>query len=179
MTQKSPLIGIMSDSHDQVHYLERVIHFFNEQTVEFVVHCGDWISPFTLSYFKSLNAPLYGVFGNNDGEKFGHTKVAKQLELDLTIEDQLLTLNKFEKRFAIYHGTAPKIVEALAKCGDYDVVFYGHNHQAKIEMFGNTLVMNPGTLLDVTNKTVQGSSIGLYDPHNHSGQIIKINELPH
>lgn len=178
MTAQAQLIGIVSDSHDQVHYLERVVRFFNTQGVSFVVHCGDWISPFTLSYFTSLNAPLYGVFGNNDGEKFGHTRVAQGLGLNLTMEDQLLVLDELGKHIAIYHGTAPKIVEALGKCGDYDVVFYGHNHQAKVELVGNTVVMNPGTLLDVTNEVIQGASIGLYDASEHRGQIIKIEDLP-
>lgn len=178
MVEQSQLIGVVSDTHDQVHYLAKVVRFFNTQNVGCVVHCGDWISPFTLSYFTALNVPLYGVFGNNDGEKFGHSRVAKSLGLNLTMEDQLLTLDIFDKHIAIYHGTAPKIVNALAKCGDYDVVFYGHNHLAKVEMIGQTLAMNPGTLLDVTNEVIRGASIGLYDASKHEGQLIKIEDVP-
>lgn len=176
-TDTPSLIGVVSDSHDQVHYLERVVAFFNRKQVRMVIHCGDWVAPFTLSYFSKLNAPLYGIFGNNDGEKFGHARVAQRLGLALTMEDQFLGLLELGKRIAVYHGTAPQLVDALIKCGDYDVVFYGHNHIAEVELVGNVLVMNPGTLLDVTSPKVQGASIGLYDADAHSGQIFKMDEL--
>ncbi len=171
------MIGILSDTHDQVHYLDRVITFFNQQHVTHIIHCGDWISPFTLQYYTQLTAPIYGVFGNNDGDKFLHTRVAQQLNLALTIEDQVLTLEAFERRLVVYHGTSPQIVDAFVKCGDYDAVFYGHNHSAKVETVGKVLAMNPGTLMDYTFETVQGASIGLYDPQANSGQIIKIEDL--
>lgn len=171
------MIGVMSDTHDQVHYLDRVIQFFNQQQVSHVIHCGDWISPFTLQYYKSLNAPIHGVFGNNDGDKFLHMRVAQKQGLSLTMEDQLLVLEAFDKRMAVYHGTSPQIVNALIKCGVYDAVFYGHNHRAKEETVGTVLAMNPGTLMDYTFDDVQGSSIGLYDPTTNSGRIIRIEEL--
>ncbi len=172
-----PLIGVLSDTHDQAHHLARVIAFFNEQRVSLVIHCGDWISPFTLNYYTRLDAPLFGVYGNNDGDKFLHARVAQRLGLSLTIEDQLLTLDEFDRRMAVYHGTSPQMVDALVNSGDYGVVFYGHNHQAKVEMVGNVLAMNPGSLMDVTTDAIRGASIGLYDPLDHSGRIVRIEDL--
>lgn len=174
---QNQLIGILSDTHDQVHYLPSVIDFFNQRQVQLVIHCGDWVSPFTLQYYTKLQAPLYGIFGNNDGDKFLHQQVAHQLDLNLTIEDQLLVVEQFGKKIAVYHGTAPKLVEALVNCGDYDAVFYGHNHIAKVEQVGDVLVMNPGSLLDITFPTVKGASIGLYDAATHTGQIIPLDAL--
>lgn len=175
-----PLIGVLSDSHDQVHHLDKVVAYFNEQQVGLVIHCGDWISPFTLRYFTSLNAPIYGVFGNNDGEKWGHRGISNQLRengLRLTMEDVFLSLNEYGKRIAVYHGTAPKLVEALAKCGDYDVVFYGHNHIAKIEQIGNVLRLNPGTLLEMTNPGTGVASFAIYDPNTHTGRLVNLADL--
>lgn len=181
MSTNFPLIGVLSDSHDQVHYLDKVVAYFNEQQVGLVIHCGDWISPFTLRYFTKLNAPLYGVFGNNDGEKLWHSGVGAHLReqgLRLTMEDVFLSLNEYGKRIAVYHGTAPKLVDALVKCGDYDVVFYGHNHIAKVELVGKVLSMNPGTLLDYTIPGERhGASFGLYDPNIHTGQLIRLADL--
>lgn len=171
------LLGILSDTHDQVHYLPRVIDFFNTQGIDQLIHCGDWISPFTLPYYQALDVPIAGVYGNNDGDKFMHQRVAQRQGLNLTMEEQLLTLDVAGRKLAVYHGTARGIVDALIKCGDYDAVFYGHNHQAKTEMVGNTLAMNPGTLLDVTSRQVQGASIGLYDAEANSGQIVWLADL--
>lgn len=167
------MIGVLSDTHDQVHLLESVINFFNRQNVSKVIHCGDWVSPFTLRYFTELNAPLYGVFGNNDGDKFLHTRVAQRLNLNITIEDHLLTLDHEGSHIAVYHGTAPKLVDALVKCGEYDVVFYGHNHIAVVEQIGSVLKLNPGTLL----ASGQTPSIGLYHPVTRTGEIIPITTL--
>ena len=164
-------IGVMSDSHDQVHHLAAVMDFYRAQGIEALIHCGDWISPFTLSYYAGLDVPLYGVYGNNDGDKFLHQRVAQRLGLNLTMEDELLTLTLYERKIAVYHGTSAGIVSALAKCGDYDLVCYGHNHVAHIEHIGPTLTFNPGTLMDVTNPSVRGASIGLYDARAHTAVL--------
>lgn len=171
------LIGILSDTHDQVHYLPLVVDFYQERGIEMLFHCGDWISPFTLQYFRPLNVPIFAVYGNNDGDKFTHQRIAKRVGLDLTMEDQLLMHSVSGKNLAIYHGTSAGIVTALIKCGDYDAVFYGHNHQAKIERHGATLAMNPGTLLDKTTDEVQGASFGIYDSKANQGKIIWLNQL--
>lgn len=165
-------IGVISDTHDQIENLAQAIAFFILKDVEAVLHCGDWISPFTLEYYKPLHQPIFGVFGNNDGDKFLHQRVARRLDLDLTMEDHLLTHEFGGKHIAIYHGTSEGIVSALNKCGDYDAVFYGHNHAAKIETYQNTLSMNPGTLM--SNKR---PSVGLYDTETNSGELIWLDEL--
>jgi len=46
----------------------------------------------------------------------------------------------------VYHGTSPVLLKALAESGLYDIVIYGHTHQAVIEKRGRTLVVNPGEL---------------------------------
>jgi putative phosphoesterase len=173
----SHLIGIISDTHDQVHYLPKVIEFFNEKQIQRLVHCGDWISPFTLAYYQVLNVPIYGVYGNNDGDKFMHQRVAQRLGLNLTMEDQLIMIDVADKKLAAYHGTSAAIVEALVTCGKYDIVCYGHNHIAKIELSGSTLSFNPGTLMDVTTPQVQGASIGLYNAETHMAEIIWLKDL--
>lgn len=172
-----PLIGVISDTHDQVNHLGRAIEYFQSRDIVALIHCGDWISPFTLGYFKPLAVPIYGVFGNNDGDLFRHGRVANSLELDLEIDDTLLTPTLYNRTLAIYHGTAPKLVDALVKCGDYDAVFYGHNHQPSISHRGQTLAMNPGTLMDYTTADKVGSSIGLYKPDTNQGELIALTEI--
>ena len=36
----------------------------------------------------------------------------------------------------------------FALTGNFDAVFYGHSHQAKSEIIRNTLLLNPGTLMN-------------------------------
>src|SRR5262249_35268208 len=96
--QQTRLIGVLSDTHDQVHHLSRVIEYFNRLDVDVVVHCGDWVSPFTLTHYAKLKAPLYGVFGNNDGDIFRHLTFAGRFGVRPIMEDRFLTLTKFGRR---------------------------------------------------------------------------------
>ena len=62
-------IGIISDTHDNLPQIRKAVKVFNREKVDLVFHAGDFVSPFTALEFKNLNSPLYGVFGNNDGDK--------------------------------------------------------------------------------------------------------------
>ena len=59
-------IGIVSDTHNNLRNVQRIVELFNASGVERVIHTGDITQAKTLDVFAHLNAPLYGVFGNND-----------------------------------------------------------------------------------------------------------------
>jgi predicted phosphodiesterase len=42
------LIGIISDTHDDMSIIRKAVDLFNEREVGYVLHAGDLISPFTL-----------------------------------------------------------------------------------------------------------------------------------
>ena len=177
MESTANIIGVLSDTHDQVHHLVKAIDYFNLKRVKLVIHCGDWVAPFTLKHYTKLHAPLHGVFGNNDGDKRQHFLYAKEYNLAIHMEDQLLVLEEYKKKIAVYHGNHQEIVDALVKCGDYDVVLHGHNHQPKFEKIGNVVSLNPGTLVDYTNESTQGASLGLYDADLHEGRIVWMKDI--
>ena len=58
------LIGVISDTHDNLPIIEKAIKKLNEENVALVLHAGDYVSPFVIPKFKALNAKLIGVFGN-------------------------------------------------------------------------------------------------------------------
>ena len=60
------LIGVVSDTHNNIKNIKKIIDLFNEAQVELVIHTGDISKAETLKVFSSLNCPLTGVFGNND-----------------------------------------------------------------------------------------------------------------
>ena len=49
------MIGIMSDSHDNLDAIRKAVDAFNEAEVDLVIHAGDMISPFTSKEIKKLN----------------------------------------------------------------------------------------------------------------------------
>lgn len=170
-------IGILSDTHDQIDNILIAIKYFNKICVDLVIHCGDWVSPFSLVHYLELNAPISGIFGNNDGDIFRHIEYSKRLNLNIHYEDRLLVLKNFDKKIVVYHGDYIEIVEALERCCMYDVVLYGHNHHPEIHKRQGIIVINPGSLLDYTEKGVERASFGIYDAEKHEGKIIYIDEL--
>ncbi|UCD57164.1 MAG: metallophosphoesterase [Candidatus Hydrogenedentota bacterium] len=132
------LIGVIADTHDNMNMLKKAVDLFNERAVALVLHAGDYIAPFTAREFRRLNCKLVGVFGNNDGEKFG---LAKQLEGFGQLHEGIHQLELSGKMVAITHY--PEIAETLSARRCYDVVIYGHTHRAEIRE-PEPLVINPG-----------------------------------
>lgn len=133
------MIGIMSDSHDNLPAIREAVKFFNEARVELVIHAGDMISPFTAAEIKNLNAEFKAVFGNNDGERDGLRHFFK----GICYHDDFQELDLHGKKTAVIHGTTEDIVNALVKSENYDIVIRGHTHKLKIKE-GKCMAINPG-----------------------------------
>ena len=130
------LIGIISDTHDHLDNFKKAIRFLGEKEVDFVIHCGDIVSPFTANLLNDLNCEYMGIFGNNDGDwlminKFTRNRFTKgpvKIKMD-------------GKDFVIFHE--PFIIDNISL--DIDFVVYGHTHYKKLERRDRQLVINPGT----------------------------------
>ena len=137
-------LGIIADTHDNLDAIREAVEVFNHEEIEIVIHAGDFVAPFTEKPFRMLNAPLVGIFGNNDGDKLLLKEKYHEKGVGEIHEDPY----EFEldaKKIIVTHK--PKIVDALAVSGAYDVVIYGHTHEAVIEKKGDkkeALVINPG-----------------------------------
>ena len=62
-------IGVVSDTHNNLKNVRKIVELFNANDVERVIHTGDISQAKTLDVLAELNAPLWGVFGNNDQER--------------------------------------------------------------------------------------------------------------
>lgn len=136
------MIGIISDTHENENAVNKAVKILKDSHVEFVVHCGDIISPPMLEHFKGLDMKF--VFGNNDGEKEGLNKMAKKLGFE-EIKDE----KEFEykgKKFYAYHGTKRERLDDAIKSNKYDYILAGHTHIKTDERLGRTRVINPGAL---------------------------------
>ena len=142
-------IGLLSDSHDDMAAIARAVALFNAEGVVQVLHAGDIVSPFTFEIFRGLQAPLGGVFGNNDGDRL---LLRERSAGALRPQPHFVTLDGL--RLVIVHE--PPLVRSLARSGDFDCVVYGHTHVADVRREGAALVVNPGkaAVLDKGRATV-------------------------
>lgn len=133
------LIGLISDSHDNLPAIAAAVSFFNRNKAALVLHAGDVISPFCARELKKLICPFAMVFGNNDGERAGWRKAAAGWA---DIHEQRYEATIDGCRLLMMHE--PLELPALESSGLYDVIIYGHTHEAVTRTVGNTLVVNPG-----------------------------------
>lgn len=127
-------IGVISDTHlHSVEELPRdIVRAFSD--VDLIIHTGDFTMLPVLAGLQKM-AEVKAVRGNMDSEEIR----------EALPEKELLVING--KRIGIIHGSGPpwgienRVREQF---GQVDVILFGHTHQAKNEVIGGVLFLNPG-----------------------------------
>jgi putative phosphoesterase len=164
------LIGLISDTHDNLPAVERAVKRLNQEKVELVLHAGDYCSPFVIAKFKALNCKLIGVFGNNDGDhellrkRFGETS-------NCEIRGRFAEVNAEGFKIALVHGDETELLDALVNCGGFDAVVHGHAHLTVNKSKGKTLLVSPG---EVCGYLYGKSTIALLDTVKRKAEIIEL-----
>ena len=163
-------IGVVSDTHNNLKNVKRIVELFNEAQVDRVIHTGDITQIKTIDLLKDLDAPLYGVYGNNDlGEL--HLLEHRIRHYGLHFVHPPLTLNWAGRQIIVVHD--PLELQAV-NIGGADVILHGHTHLKTVdfEYFerGSRLTFNPGECAGM----IQGSNaIGILDLLEMKPEIIK------
>jgi hypothetical protein len=117
------------------------VDFFNEAGVDAVFHCGDIVAPFALRWFKQLRCKnIFGIFGNNDGEKAGIKKLAGAN--GWIFGDQPLKVEFGGRTVVVVHE--PEGIEAVLADAKVDVILWGHLHKTSFENRNGKVIVNPG-----------------------------------
>ncbi len=149
------LIAILSDIHDNIWNLEKVLPQLEEAKA--LLFCGDFCAPFTLKMMADgFTGPVHCVFGNNDGDAFLLSRIARQAD-NVTLYPQMGELELGGRKIVFIHY--PHIANSLAASGKYDAVFSGHTHEQRVEKMGPTLWADPGEVMGRFGQP----SFGLYD----------------
>ncbi len=132
-------IGVVSDTHNHLGNVERIVELLNAAGVERVVHTGDITQAKTLDVLSRLEMPLVGVYGNNDLERDALEQAAAALSIELV--DPPLRLQWAGRELTVLHD--PKDIDAtlLSECA---FVLHGHNHLHVHEKRDDCWVFNPG-----------------------------------
>jgi putative phosphoesterase len=133
-------IGVVSDTHDRLTNVGRIVDLFNEAGVERVIHTGDLTKTAVLEEFARLEAPLFGVFGNNDLPDHARLEIdARRLGLNFVLPPR--TLEWAGRRILVLHD--PEDAPPDWSSG-IDLLLHGHTHRHRHEQHGDTLIFNPG-----------------------------------
>ncbi len=131
------LIGIISDTHDNLVNLKKVVDIFNDRHVEHIIHAGDYTSPFTWRVLQHFKGGFTGIFGNNDGDRIFLRKLFSD---KIYPQPHLFSLHN--RKIVVMHE--PDVADALAESGFFDLVVFGHSHEPVLKKVKAALVVNPG-----------------------------------
>jgi uncharacterized protein len=139
------LVGLISDSHDNVPMIQKAVDYLNQKKVDLVLHAGDYVAGFVVTQLTKLTCPLIGVFGNNDGD---HELLKKRFSetTNCTLRDRFAQITLDTYKIALLHGHEAELLNAIVDSGFFDAVVHGHSHRASVEQKGKTLSINPGEL---------------------------------
>jgi putative phosphoesterase len=158
-------IAILSDVHDNIWRLETLLAGLEADALVF---CGDFCAPFTMAQIaEGFAGPIHVVFGNNDGDQFLLSQVARNYA-HVTLHGDFAELEFGERSVAVTHY--PQIGKALARGGVYDLVCHGHSHERLVELDGQTLRVNPGEVMGRFGL----STFAMYDTDTGEAEIVEL-----
>jgi hypothetical protein len=155
-------IGVISDTHDNLPKIRKAVSFFNKKKVDFVMHAGDFVAPFTIDILQKLVCDWVGVFGNNDGEKQGLTQKSQG-----RIKQGPLRIIMDKRKITLVHD----INTLDIKDENADLVIFGHTHRPEILNSFGKLIINPG---ECSGWLYGKSSVAIADLNSLKAKIIKI-----
>ena len=163
-------LGVVSDAHDRLLNVERIVEAFRGAKVDAVVHTGDITLPMTLARFARVEVPVFGVPGNNDHDREGLDNVAERL--GMTLEPRTLEIELGGRRVFVVHD--PEDVDLGELCsgdGSPELVLHGHTHRHRWARSAVSWVFNPGECAGF----VEGlGSVGVLDLRNMSQELLSV-----
>lgn len=161
-------VAIVSDIHDNIWNLEKVIAMLPAEHPEQLFFLGDFCAPFTLAQLaEGFSGPIHVVFGNNDGDTYLLSHIAAQHD-HVTLHGHLAELTVDGHAVALNHY--PDIAAGLADSGRYAAVFSGHDHKKYIMSRGATLWANPGEVMGRFGEP----SFGIWNTESHEFRHVPI-----
>jgi putative phosphoesterase len=149
-------IGVVSDTHNRLPNVARIVELLNAAGVDRVVHTGDITQPQTLELLARLDAPLHAVYGNNDaGERAGLASAAARLGIELA--DPPLELHWARRRLLVVHDPRDLAVHPAAA---HDLALHGHTHRHYLARADGRVVFNPG---ECAGHLIGHNAIGVVD----------------
>jgi putative phosphoesterase len=140
------LVAVMSDSHDQIWNIRKAVSVIIERKPVAIIHCGDFVAPFTLKELDRAGIPVHGVFGNNDGDQYLLTRFSLTAFSHITFYGRIM--GELETcGFQIGFAHERVIADGLLYSGKYHLVCFGHTHKFMAEKIGKTLLLNPGEIM--------------------------------
>jgi uncharacterized protein len=164
-------IAIISDVHNNITNLKKVLDFCQDNDIKTIICCGDLASMETLDFLNdNYKGTIHYAFGNMDNDQlkgFGFSKKYKRTFLYPQFGEKEIQ----RRKIAFVHF--PEIAKKLCETKKYRFVFYGHTHKPWTEKIGNCIMLNPGNVAG----EIYPPSFAIWDIDNDSFKPLRIHSL--
>jgi putative phosphoesterase len=164
-------IVILSDAHDHLDNLKKALDKVNALGADALLFCGDFCAPPVAAAIGAWGKETHIVLGNNDGDRLNIARRVLGLS-HVTLHGEYADIMLDGKRVGMTHY--PFYADKMAKSGDFDLVCFGHDHNARIETYGTCLAVNPGSLNDMMTGG-EKASLALYDTQTHTATLYPLD----
>ncbi len=163
-------IAVISDIHENLYNLVSFYKEIENENIEYILCLGDLINNWVAKILAFSWIPVKMVWWNNDGDKVAITKtsLSEKSKLDISATTFDIFEIAWRKIFLTHY---PMLAKPMAKSGDFDAIFYWHNHLKNHINIWDCLVVNPWELS--SHKTWK-ATYAIYDTKTN---LATINEL--
>jgi putative phosphoesterase len=158
-------IGVVSDTHNNLKNVGRIVELFNEYGVERVIHTGDITQAKTLDIFAHLRAPLWGVYGNNDQERESLSQAVERH--GFIFQDPPFELVWHGRQIVVVHD--PLEFEGVLN-DIHELALHGHTHLHRYEQRAGQVIFNPG---ECAGHMLGFNAVGVLDLTDLSAQLLR------
>lgn len=138
-------IAIISDVHDNIPNLKKVLEYCGKNKIEKIICCGDLASLETLDFLnENFYSENYFVFGNMDNDYLKDYPFENNEYKKTKIFEDFGEAEFENKKIAFVHF--PEDAKELCRTGKYKFVFYGHTHKPWEENIDDCKMLNPGNV---------------------------------
>lgn len=138
-------IAIISDIHNNISNLKKVLDYCREKKIEKIICCGDLASLETLDYLNdNFQGEIFFTFGNMDNDYLKNYSFRNNQYKNTRIFRDFGEVEFDNIKVAFVHF--PEVAKKLCEIGKYKFVFYGHTHKPFEETINNCKMLNPGNV---------------------------------
>lgn len=155
---------LIADTHDIVARCRMVLkQALRSGPLDAILHMGDLAESGTFDVLAEGGLPIYYVIGNNEDDPELIAQAAARLGITFLGEQADIELGG--RRIAMTHY--PRVASSLAGFGGFDLICYGHSHNAmKQQLPDGGWLVNPGNLAGWREK----ARYAIYDTVSHTVQ---------
>ncbi len=165
-------IAIISDSHDNIPNLKKVLSYCTLNKIEGIICCGDLASLETLDFLNdNFQGEIFFTFGNMDNDFLKNYPFENNQYKKTKIFKNFGEAEFEGKSIAFIHF--PKEAEELCQTEKYNFVFYGHTHKPFEETVNDCKMLNPG---NVANQFYP-PTFAVWETEEDKFSLIRINDL--